>query len=202
MRVVKIILMSIGAIGIIFFIFLIVGLFLYSLTPSIKKQMTQLPVSYDAVQSLDDKVDTFEAEIKEAVAAKEKSEIALIISEEEANSKIIELLAEGKLPFKELLINFGEDLCLVYAVLDNPGIAAKVGVVAQLEIIESDIKVVVIDFDLGRLPLPKSVNDWFGRLLDMLVKTEGPAEDLPLEVTGIEFTDKQLIIEGLTKIIE
>lgn len=198
MRLITTILMAIGVIGILVFIGLVTGYFLYSLTPAIEGHMSLVPVTYDSVKSFDQKVDTFKEDIEASVAAGEKRKTTLTISEEEINSKMIELLAEEKLPLKEILINFKEDFCWVYAVLDNPGVDAKIGIIAQIEIVNNDIDVTVADFHLGKLPLPKSADDRVGNLLDIMAKMQGPTDDLPLELTGIEIGDGEFIIEGMT----
>ena len=200
MRLITTILMAIGVIGILVFIGLVTGYFLYSLTPAIEDHMSLVPVTYDSVKSFDQKIDTFKEDIEASVAAGEKRKTTLTISEEEINSKMIELLAEEKLPLKEILINFKEDFCWVYAVLDNPGVDAKIGIIAQIEIVNDDIKVTVADFHLGKLPLPKSADDRVGNLLGIMAKMQGPTEDLPLELTGIEIGDGKFIIEGMTKV--
>ena len=199
MRVITTFLMAIGAIGVILFLCLITGYCLFSSTPSIKDQMSLMPVTYDAAQSFDQKLDTFKSEIKTAAAAGKEEEVTLTITEEEINSKMIELLAEGELPLKEILINFNDDLCWVYSVADNPGIDAKTGVIAQLDVIEDEIKITVIDFHLGKLPLPQSVDDRVGTLLGIMLKMQGPTDDLPVKITYIDIDDGQLIVEGVTE---
>jgi len=67
--------MIIGVIGILLFIGLMIGYFLYSLSPPLKEQMAFPPVTYESVQSYDQKVETFKTEIKAAVAAKEEKTI-------------------------------------------------------------------------------------------------------------------------------
>jgi hypothetical protein len=199
MRVLTAILVGIGVIGIIIFMLLLAGLLLYSLTPSIKGHMSEIPVSYDKVQVFDQKLETFKEEIKAAAATEEVKIISLSVTEEEVNSKVIELLAEGKLPMKELAINFNEDLCWVYAELNNPGIAAKTGIIADIEAVEGEIKVTVLDFRLGRLLLPKSADDWLASSLDILVKMQSPLEDLPVQLIGIDIGDDDFTIEVQTE---
>jgi len=182
---------------------MLAGCLLYSLTPSLKDHMTtDIPVSAEDVESFDQKLATFEDEVQAAAEAKEAKKMSLTFTEEEVNSKIIELLAEGKLPMKELIINFNEDLCWVYTVLSNPGIDAKIGIIAKVEAIDGDIKVRVIDFHLGRLPLPKSADDWLGSILEILLVMQNPIEDLPAKLTAIEVKDNSFSFEVLTRSVE
>ena len=196
MRIVTTILMAIGVLGILAFIFLIIGYFLYSLSPPIKKEMGLIPVSYAASQSLDDKIDVFKDSIKSAAAAKVERNVKLTLTEEEVNSKLIELMAEDKLPLKEVLVNFREDFCWAYAKLDNAGVDAKTGIIAQPDIVDGEITIIVTEFQLGKLPLPKSADERMGKLLDIILKVEGPVDELPLEITGFEIDDGKFTIEG------
>ncbi len=202
MKIITTVLMAIGGIGILLLIGVVLCFFLYLLTPSIKGQMEVMPVTLDSVQSYDQKIDTFKEEIEAASIAKQVKELTLTITEEEINSKAIEMLAEGKLPFKEILINFNDDVCWVYATSDNPGIDAKIGIIAQMDVVDSDIKVIVIDFQVGKLPLPKSLDTGMSRLLDAMVKLQGPTEDLPIELTAIDIDDGQFVVNGVTKVVE
>ena len=119
MRALTTVLMIIGAIAIIIFLFLVMGYFLFSLSPAIKSEMRISPVTYDAVQSFDNKVDSFKTEIEDAVAIENRKEVLMEITEEEMNSKIVELLAEGELPCRDLLVNFEDDYCWIYKAISR-----------------------------------------------------------------------------------
>ena len=194
MKAITTLLMVIGVIGIIVLVAIFMGVILFSLDPPIKSQLTPTQVSADSVESFDQKVDALKQKIEAANVANEKKEVTLTISEDEINSKVVELLAQGELPLKELLINFDEDLCKVYAVYNNPGINAKTGLLAQLMVNKGNIKIVVVDFQLGKLPLPKSLVKSVGSILDVMLRTEGIAEDLSIDITSITVGDKRLAI--------
>lgn len=81
----------------------------------------------------------------------------MVITEKEANSKLVQLLAEGELPLKKILINFGDGYFLISALMDAPGVDAKTGAIGRIEISKGRPKVVLAEFNLGKLPLPKSV---------------------------------------------
>ena len=200
MRIVRWCLMAIGAIGILFVIALVVGYCLFCLVPPIKADMMQIVVTAAAAQSLDQKVDAFKAEIDDAVETGENREITLTITNEEVNSKLTEIVAEGKLPLEQALVNFGDGYFMAYAVIDVPGVAAKTGMRGQIELTDGGPEVVVEDFDLGKLPLPEGMNDRVGGLMNILVLMELPTDELPLEVTAVEFIWGELTVKGVTKV--
>ena len=202
MRIITSILVGIGVIGLIIFMLILAGCLLYSLTPAMKDHMREVPVSYEEVEKFDQKLETFEEEVTAAAEAGEAKKMSLLITEEEVNSKIIELMAEDKLPVKELFINFNDDLCWVYTVLNNPGIGAKVGIIAEVESIDGEIKIRVVDFHIGRLPLPKSADEWVANLLEVLAVMQSPIEDLPAKLTLITIKDGSFSFEVLTKSID
>ena len=107
---------------------------------------------------------------------------------------------EDKLPLKEILVNFRDDFCWAYAILDNAGVDAKTGIIAQPDIVEGNITIIVTEFQLGKLPLPNSVDDSIGKLLDIILKIEGPTDELPLEITGFEIDDGKFTIEGTVEV--
>jgi hypothetical protein len=194
--------MIIGAIAILIFLFLIMGYFLFSLSPSIKSEMRISPVTYDAVQSFDNKVDAFKTEINDAVAIENKKEVTLEITEEEINSKIVELLAEGDLPCRDLLINFEDDYCWTYAIMNNRGVDAKIGLITQFEVEDGDVNVVVEDFSLGKLPLPKSIDERVSSLLDIVWMSQAPFDELPFEITYISIDKGSVTIDGVTEVVK
>ena len=199
MKAISTILMVIGVIGIIIIAAILMGFILFSLEPPIKAQLTPTAVSADAVKSFDQKITAFKQKIEAASAAKEKKEVSVTITSEELNSKVVELLAQGELPLKEMKVNFDDDSCKVYAVLNNTGMNAKTGLVAKLLVSKGNLKIVVVDFQLGKLPLPKSMVQGVGNILDIMFRMEGMTEDLNIDITGITVSDERLIIKGITR---
>jgi len=198
MRLIKGLIMAIGVIGVMVIIALIIGYYLYSLSPPIQAKVIPVAVSADASQSFDQKLDALKGQIKAAVDAGEKKQVSLVITEKEINSKLVQMLAEGELPsLKRVLINFGDGYFLTYAVVDTPGIDAKTGSMGRVEIIEGEPKVVIDEFNLGKLPLPKSVNRRVEQLLNIMVNLQLP--DVSLDITGVEIKNHQLTVIGTTK---
>jgi hypothetical protein len=199
MKILTNVLMIVGAISILLAALVGVGAVLYSLSPPLKAKMVVTPVSAEASTSFDKKVNAFIKDIETFATSGKESEVTLTISEQEANSKIISVLAEGKLPIKEMLVNFKEDICWAYGLFDNAGITAKIGLVAQIKIIEGKFKIIPSDFQLGSLPLPTSFNENFGSLLDITIRMQGIGEGLPMKITSIKIGNGQLTVKGMTR---
>jgi hypothetical protein len=190
--------MVIGIIGIIVIVALMIGYYLYSLSPRIQERVIPVAVSADAAQSFDQKLDTMESQIKAAINAGESKQVSLVITENEINSKLVQMLAEGELPsLKRVLINLGDGYFLAYAVVDTPGIDAKTGLMGRVEIIEGEPKVVIDEFNLGKLPLPKSVNKRVEQLLNIVVSLQLP--EVSLDITDVEIKSHELNVIGTTK---
>jgi hypothetical protein len=202
MRIFSTVLMVIGAIALAVLLFFMTGVFLYSLAPAINSQMTISPVSYDAVKSFDNKFDTFKDDVKKAAAAGQKVDVSLKLTEEELNSKIVELLADGELPCRDLLVNFEDDYIWLYAVMNNRGIDAKIGLVGKFDIVDSDVSVIVEDFFLGKLPITKSTDEKVGKLLDIVWIMQNPFKDMPVKLTYISIDKGSITFEGVTTAAE
>ena len=197
MRVIRGCVTIIGVVGVLAIVTVLMAYYLYSLSPRIRAQMVPVAVTAEAAQSLGQKIETLETEIDEAVAAGQEREISLVVTEKELNSKLIELLAEGELQLNEVLVNFREGYFLVYAVVDVPGVAARMGAKGHLQVVDGDAKVLIEDFDLGKLPMPQSANSAIEQMLDIMVSLR--LADLPLELTGIEINNGELTASGLVK---
>lgn len=197
MRVIKALIMAIGIIGILVTGFLLIGYYLYSLSPPIQSQMVPTGQSSDAVKSFDQKISSTKDEIDAAVGAGQKKEVTLTITDKEVNSKLIELRAKGELPVRDASVNFGDGQFLAYAVVDIPGIDAKTAVTGKVEIVDGFPKIVVTDFNLGKLPLSESADTRAEQLLNVVTRLQ--LSDVPLETTDIQIKDHQIIVTGITK---
>ena len=198
MRLIKGLIMVIGVIGVMVIFTLLIGYYLYSLSPRIQARLIPVAVSADAVQSFNQKLDELEGQIKAAVGAGENREVSLIITENEINSKLVQMLAESELPLlKRILINFGDGYFLTYAVVDTPGIDAKTGLMGRVEIVEGEPEIVIDEFNLGKLPLPKSVDKRVEQLVNIIVTLQLP--EVSLDITSAEIKNHQLTVTGITK---
>jgi hypothetical protein len=198
MRLIKGIIMVIGVIGVMVIVALIIGYYLYSLSPRIQERMIPVTVSADAAQSFDQKLDALESQIKAAVNAGESKQVSLVITENEINSKLVQMLAEGELsPLKRVLINLGDGYFLTYAVVDTPGIDAKTGSMGRVEIIEGKPEVTIDEFNLGKLPLPNSMNRRVEQLMNIIISLQLP--EMSPDITSVEIKNHELTITGTTK---
>lgn len=200
MRLIKGIIMAIGVIGILVIFALLTGLYLYSLSPAILGRAAPVALSADAAQSYDDKLETANTQIKSAFDARQKREVNLTISESEANSKLRQMLAEGQLPLKAILINFGDGNFLTYAVVDAPIIDAKIGIIGRIEIADGKPTVVIDEFNLGKLPLPQSAKVRAEQLANIILSLQ--IADIPLDITSVQIADHEITVSGTTRTIE
>lgn len=197
MRLIRGIIMAIGIVGILAIMVIITGFYLYSLSPSILSRAIPVGVSPEAAQSFDDKLETAKIQIKSAIEAREKREVNLTITESEANSKLVQLLAEGKLPLKRVLVNFGDGSFLMYAVVDAPLIDAKIAGIGRIATDDGKPQVVLDEFNLGKLPLPASAKIRAEQLANVIVSLQ--TADVLLDITDVQFADHQIIITGTTR---
>ena len=197
MRVIRGLIMVIGVIGILVTGTLLIGYYLYSLSPPIQSKMVPILPSSDAAQSFDQKISSAKDEIDAAVSAGQKKEVTITITDKEVNSKLIELRAKGELPVRDASINFGDGQFLAYSMIDTPGINAKAAVIGQVEIVNGSPEIVVEDFNLGKLPLPESTDRRVEQLLNVMARLQ--LSDVPLEITNIQIKDHELTVTGTTK---
>jgi Na+-transporting methylmalonyl-CoA/oxaloacetate decarboxylase gamma subunit len=197
MRLIKGLIMGVGVVGILVLLFLVTGLYLYSLSPSILARAVPVAVTADAAQSFDKKLDTANSQIKAAIEAGQKKEVTLTITESEANSKLVQMLAEGQLPLKRGLINLGDGSFLTYAVVEAPVMDAKTGTVGRITITDGKPKVVIDEFNLGKLPLPQSATVRAEQLANLLLSSQ--IAGVPLDITSVQIADHQITIIGTTR---
>jgi hypothetical protein len=202
MRFIRGFIMAAGVIGILVVIALFVGYYLFSLTPWIQAQMTPVTVTAEAAKSFDQKLSELQKEIRDAASAKQENDVKLVLTESEINSKLIELLAEAKLPLdmNQISINLREGQFLAYVVLDMPGVPAKVGLMGKVQVVDNTPKLMLEDVNLGKLPLPQGINNRVEDLLNIAVKLQ--LSDFPVKITNVELGKRQLTITGVTKTTE
>jgi hypothetical protein len=190
---------TIGILAVLLLIFVLVGYLLFSMTPDLKSQIATSQVSADAAKSFNTKVANFRSSILEAGVAKQKLDISITVTEQEINSKLIEMSAEAKLPVKDMIVSLGDNLIMTYFVLDYQGINARVGLVAKPEMSKNDLKLNVTRFELGKLPLSASVNSRASDICNILIKMQNPLNDLPVELKSVQVSSKQVVITVTTQ---
>jgi len=197
MRVIRGLIMAIGIIGILVTGALLIGYYLYSLSPPIQSKMVPILPSSEAAQSFDQKISSAKDEIDAAVGAGQAKQVTLTITDKEVNSKMVELRAKGELPVRDASINFGDGKFLAYAIVDTPGINAKTAAIGHVEIVNGSPKIVIEEFNLGKLPLPESADRRAEQLMNVMVRLQ--LSDVPLEITNIQIKDHELTVTGTTK---
>ena len=197
MRVIRGLIMAIGIIGILVTGALLIGYYLYSLSPPIQSKMVPILPSSEAAQSFDQKISSAKAEIDAAVGAGQAKQITLTITDKEVNSKMVELRAKGELPVRDASVNFGDGKFLAYAMVDTPGINAKTAMIGQIEIVNGSPKIVIGEFNLGKLPLPESADRIAEQLMNVMVRLQ--LSDMPLDITSAQFNNRELTVTGTTK---
>lgn len=189
-------------IGVITFLVLLAVVFGYclsSLTPPLRTRMQPVMLSAEAVESLNKKLKAFQDQVEAAIKAKEERQVNLTITEEEANSKLVEILAEDTMPVKEILFNFREDNVLGYSVLNTPGLKVKVAVSAVVDISEGKPKIVAEELNIGILPVPRAMSKSASYMLDILTELITVPGDLPWKATAVQIADGQVTVSGVTK---
>lgn len=206
MRILKGLIIVLGFLGMLALFGLLLGYYLYSLTPQIQTRITPVLPDEKSALAFEEKIAAFKIEIAEAVENNQKKEVNLQVNEKEINAKLTKELAKakaspnGKPLIEKMIVNLrnsngGE--FLVYAELEVPGINAKTGIIGHVKMMNDKPRIVVTDFNLGKLPLPKALNQRVEQLLNIMVNIE--LADLPLTVTNVEIKNRQLTVTGLTK---
>jgi hypothetical protein len=81
--------------------------------------------------------------------------------------------------------------------VDTPGIDAKIGSMGRVEIIEGKPKVVIDEFNLGKLPLPESIDRRAEQMLNIIVSLQLP--EISPDITSVEIKNHELTVTGTTK---
>lgn len=191
----------IGLVAVLAFAAIIIGYYTISLTPPIREEMAPVALSAEAVKSLNNKLESFHNEIQQASNAGLEKEVMLVVTEEEVNSKLTELLAEDTSPIKEVLINFRQDIMLRYWLIDTPILGTKLALKTALEAKGGKIQRIADEVNLGALPLPNIVErgaaeilNWSGQILAGILPT-----DTNWQITSVKIGDGQISIKGTTQ---
>ena len=191
--------MVLGVILIAIVILILVGFVLFSLNPDLKSQITVGNISANALSSFDNKVSNFKKGILDAAEAKQRNEFVLSLSEDEINSKIVQMLAEGSAPFKDLKISLQGNLLRAYLALKSSEFNAKMGFVAKPEVVKGQVNVRLTEFQLGKLPLHESAYKRTEDILNILINAQSPINDLPVEIKSIEISNNSLVLKVISK---
>lgn len=199
MKIITAVLMAIGVLAIICVLLVITGFLLYSLTPGIKNDINIGRVTAESLESFNKKIDDFRGSVLNAAAESQRSDFTLALNKEEINSKIVQMMAEKQLPVKELLVSFEDNLLWTYFALEENVANAKIGLIASPEIVRNNIRINIVEFYLGRLPLPNSINKRAEDILNVFITMQNPLDDLPLELKNLEIVNNQLLLTVTSK---
>jgi hypothetical protein len=200
MKILQGFLIFMGVVAVLAIMALIIGYVLALLTPDIRSSMRPVVLSSEAVDSMDKKMSNLRKEVTAAQSTQTATNIELVLTEEEVNSTLVMMLAEGTLPAKEILTNFNDGYLMIYTAWNFPGLPLKTGVIGQIEIDGGKPKFIVKDFYLGTLPIPNSVDSGVQVWANMLIKINVPLEELKLDLKEVTIGDGQIIIKGVTRV--
>lgn len=158
-----------------------------------------IPITEEAVQSLDDKIDVLEQEVDAAIARGEHRRHLLIITEEEATSKIQALSDEGEtgVDIDHIQIRFIDGRVHAFAKIDVV-ISLQVSLQAEIEVNDGEVEIKVVRFNVGRVSIPSTLIDQVMRAVMGRVH-ERLEEDIDIELEQITVENGQMIVAGTTK---
>ena len=158
-----------------------------------------IPITEEAVQSLDDKIDVLEQEVDAAIARGEHRLHLLIITEEEATSKIQALSDEGEtgVDIDHIQIRFIDGRVHAFAKIDVV-ISLQVSLQAEIEVNDGEVEIKVVRFNVGRVSIPSTLIDQVMRAVMGRVH-ERLEEDIDIELEQITVENGQMIVTGVTK---
>ena len=157
-----------------------------------------IPITGEAAQRLDDKIEALRREIHEACLRGESTEFTLVITEEEASSKVMQLAFTDQ-------INLDIKYAQCYFREGRAKCSGKVDVVLNLDIsIEAEIKVKegkpdinVKGLHIGRLPVTATLVDQIMRAVTAHYQERLDATEAVLD--EITIGDGELIVKGHSK---
>jgi len=199
MKILQGFLIFMGALAVLAIMALTLGYVLALLTPDTRASVRPVPLSSEAVDSLNKKLADVKKETTAAEESKTAKEIQLVITEEEINSTIVMALAEGTMPAKEMLVNFNDGYLMTYTSWNFPGLPVKTGIIGTLDVEKGKPKFVIHNFYLGKLPLPNSIDGAVQDWINILFKLNAPMEELNFDLKEITISEGQLKLSGMTK---
>lgn len=188
--------------GAVFALLLIaIGIGGYLITGPVAREVdaNSVPITEEAVQRLDDKIDALKQEIDEASAVGEHRQVVLLISEEEATSKVQALSDDEEIgiDIDYIQIHFIDGRVHTFAKIDLI-IRFQVALQAEIEVEDGQVDVKIVRFDVGRISVPSTLIDQVMRAISRIVD-ERLEEDIDIELEQITIEDGWMIVAGSTK---
>ena len=203
-RVIRTILVIIGAITVIIAIIIGVGFYLLTRPSALEKEMTPIELTpaeaTAAVKRFDTKIDTLEAQLE---ALKSGDPIPpLTLTQEEVTAKIADEIEKADIPVnvERIWVNFKDDKVLLLGTV-NVGVDVSAGVVAGMEITEEGEPKVVLDkIDIGGgVPVPKAAKDQIAAAIPSEEALTEMIRELPIKITDIDIRDGKLTFKGFKR---
>ena len=199
MQAIRSVFLFFGAVFALLLITIGIGGYLITGPAAREVEANPIEITSEAAQALDDKIDALEQEIDEASAVGEPRVVTLVITEEEATSKIQALSDEGEIgiDIDYLQIHFIDGRVHVFSKIDVV-ISLQVALEAGIEVNDGEVDIKVASFDVGRLSVPKTLISQVMRAVSG-VADERLEEDIDIELKQITVGDGQMVVIGLTK---
>ncbi len=198
MKALKITGIVIGSILVLVLIVVGVAWILLSRPSKIAARVAPVPADTQAVQSLDNKWNTFNSTIAQSSAG---TPVTVTLTQEEVNSKVNAQLSTVDLPNELTVSNVNVNLkngqILLSADLKYSIFSGRAGMTATVQIVDGQPTVVVTDVDMGSLPIPQAMKD---KLTGLISGASLFQESTAAFVTqNVQITDGEIIISGITK---
>ncbi|MFQ5987679.1 MAG: hypothetical protein ACE5H6_02385 [Dehalococcoidia bacterium] len=172
-----------------------VGGYLVTGPAPIGAEASPVPVTDEAAESFDQKVDGL---VQEIAQAHPRKEVTLVITEEEATSKLAELAAANQLllEMNHVKIHFDEGMVGGFAIVDL-GIDVQVAFQAKIDAEDGKPKITIERLNFGRLPVPRTLVD---QVMVAVMRQLGERwEGVPVELQDINIEDGKLTFIGVMK---
>lgn len=198
MKVVSTVFLFLGA---VFALLLIAaGILGYLVTGPAPRQgdTASIPVSQEAAQRFDQKIEALEQEIDEASAMGERREVVLFLTEEEITSKLAELADANELPVDVdyVEVHLEDDKVYGFAIVDL-GIDMQVSVEAEIGVEGGMPDTGIESLNIGRLPIPKTL---IAQVMRALIRQmEGRWEDLNIDLEDVAIQNGAIRITAVTR---
>jgi hypothetical protein len=157
-----------------------------------------IPMTQEAAQRLDDKIAALRRQVDDASAMGERIQVTLVITEEEATSKVIDLSRRGEvnMDIKFAQINFIDGMAHCFGKVD---VLMDVNISLEAEIIveEGEPDITIHSLHVGRLPVP-------GTLVDQVMRAvmnnyQERLDSIRVDLEEITIGDGEMIIRGRSR---
>lgn len=180
-------------------IIIVAGTFFLMSRPSgISSRMEPVVSSPEAAKELDTKWANFNTAIKEAPTG---TTVTMNLTQAEVTSKINEELKTVDLPegltMGNVTVNLQDGKIILSSDIKYSALQGTAGMELKIETVNGTPSLVVKDIDMGMLPIPQALKDQLFNLIP-----QGGViglGNLPVDITGIQIIDGQLVMAGIKK---